>query len=299
MKWGYKRAFVRCALLFSAGAALQFIFGNIRPEWFRFPLGFILAINYLYVLIVCTAKSDRWTWVRQLTDHHASVSSLASMLIMTIAFGLIRQDGSTDGFLGRIGFHSMSTSWPFCILLFYFITVLGLRAIEEVRHWRRYPLMATVIHAVVFIVLASAFFSSGDKAKVRVIAEVDKPVHTGVYAHNGRMAVLPFVITLKDFGMETYPSGEAKSYNSHILIKDDKGEREANIMVNHPAKVGAWNIYQVSYDTAKGAESNISILECVRDGWYPVVRTGLWIILTAGAFMALTAGYRRRKEDKV
>ena len=278
---------------------MQFIVGNIRPEWFRFPLGFILAINYLYVLIVMVAKSDKWTWVRQLTDHHASTSSLASMLIMTIAFGLIRQDGSTDGLLGRLGFHAMSTSWPFCLLLFYFITVLGTRAIEEVRHWRRYPLTATIIHAVVFIVLASAFFSSGDKAKVRVIAEVDKPVHTGVYSHNGRMAVLPFIVTLKDFGMETYPSGEAKSYNSHILIKDEKGEREANIMVNHPARVGAWKIYQVSYDTAKGADSNISILECVRDGWYPIVRTGLWIILSAGAFMALTAGYRRKKEEKV
>ena len=299
MKWGYKRAFVRCALLFSAGAALQFIVGNIQPEWFRFPLGLILAINYLYVLIVLVAKSNKWAWVRQLTDNHASVSSLASMLIMTIAFGLIRQDGSTAGILGRLGFHAMSTSWPFCLLLFYFITVLGARAIEEVLHWRRYPLTATITHAAVFIVLASAFFSSGDKTKVRIIAEVGKPVHTGVYSHNGRMAVLPFTVTLEDFGMETYPSGEPKSYNSRVLINDVKGGREANIMVNHPARTGAWKIYQVGYDTAKGASSNISILECVRDGWYPVVRTGLWIILSAGALMALTAGYRRRKEAKV
>ena len=298
MKWGYKRAFVRCALLFSVGAALQFICGNIHPEWFSYPIGPVLAINYLYVLILFVAKSDRWTWVRQLTDHPASVSSLASMLIMTIAFGLIRQDGTTTGFLGRLGCHAMSTSWPFVILLLYFITVLGMRAIEEVRHWRRYPLMAVIIHAAVFIVLAAAFFSSPDKTKVRIIAEVDKPVHTGVYSHNGRLAVLPFVITLEDFGMETYPSGEPKSYNSRVLIKDAKGERQANIMVNRPARVGAWKVYQVGYDTAMGADSNISILECVRDGWYPIVRTGLWIILSAGAFMALTAGYRRKKEVK-
>lgn len=299
MKWGYKRAFVRCALLFSVGAALQFISGNIHAEWFSSPLGPVLAINYLYVLILLTVKSGKWTWVKQLTDHAASVSSLAAMLIMTIAFGLIRQDGTDAGFTGRMGFHAMSTSWPFVILLFYFITVLGMRAIEEIRHWRRYPLMATIIHAAVFIVLASAFFSSGDKAKVRMIAEIDKPVHTGLYSHNAKLAVLPFVITLEDFGMETYPSGEPKSYNSRVIIKDAKGERQANIMVNRPAKVGAWKVYQVGYDTSMGAESNISILECVRDGWYPIVRTGLWIILSAGAFMALTAGYRRKKEVKV
>ena len=277
---------------------MQFISGNIHVEWFSSPLGPVLAINYLYVLILLTVKSGKWTWVKQLTDHAASVSSLAAMLIMTIAFGLFRQDGTDAGFLGRMGFHAMSTSWPFVILLFYFITVLGMRAIEEIRHWRRYPLMATIIHATVFIVLASAFFSSGDKAKVRMIAEIDKPVHTGLYSHNAKLAVLPFVITLEDFGMETYPSGEPKSYNSRVIIKDAKGERQANIMVNRPARVGAWKVYQVGYDTSMGAESNISILECVRDGWYPIVRTGLWIILSAGAFMALTAGYRRKKEVK-
>lgn len=282
MKWGYKRAFARCALLFSAGAALQFIFGDVSTAWLKYPLGVLLAINYLYLLIVLIVKADKWKWVRQLTDHHASVSSLASMLVMTIIFGLT----------GKFG----PSSWPFCILLFYFITVLGLRAIAEVKDWRRQPFMAMTIHVTVFLVLAAAFFSSGDKEKVRVVAEVGQPVHTGISSDEGRMSILPFVLTLEDFSMEVYPNGEPKTYLSHVQIEDRKGVRDYDIMVNHPARVGSWKIYQVSYDKTRGADSNISILECVKDGWYPIIRIGLWLILSAGVFMALTAGYKRRKE---
>lgn len=289
MKWGYKRSFIRCVLLFSVGAAFQFIFGNINPYVLKYPLGLILAINYIYILILISAKSDQWTWVRQLTDHYASVSSLASMLIMTLVFGLTRQDGSAEGLSGLFGFRSMSTSWPFCILLLYFITVLGMRSIEEIRHWRKHPLMTTVIHTTVFIVLAAAFFGSGDKEKVRIIAEKGIPQHTGT---------LPFILTLEEFIMEEYDQerkGEPKMFLSRVKIEDRKGEREIEIKVNHPARIGAWRIYQIGYDKDK----SISILECVKDGWYTVVQTGLWIILAAGVSMAFTAGYKRKKEKSL
>ena len=285
MKWGYKRAFARCAMLFSAGAALQFILGDVSTGWLQYPIGVVLAINYLYLLIVLVEKADKWTWVRQLTDHHASVSSLASMLVMTMIFGLT----------GKLG----PSSWPFCLLLFYFITVLGLRALAEVKDWRKHPMMTIIIHVTVFLVLAAAFFSSGDKEKVRVVAEVGQPLHTGMSSENGRMTVLPFILTLEDFSMELYPNGEPKTYLSRVSIEDQKGVKDFDIKVNHPARVGAWKIYQVSYDKTQGTDSNISILECVKDGWYPVIRIGLWLILSAGIFMALTAGYRRKKKETI
>ena len=294
MKWGCKRAFIRCGLLFTAGAALQFICGNADPSWLRYPLGLILAVNYIYIMVLLSAKSDKWKWVRQLSDHHASVSSLACMLVMTLVFGLTHQDGSTSGLAGALGFRAMSTSWPFCLMLLYFITVLGMRAIEEVRHWRRHPLMTTAIHCSVFVVLAAAFFGSGDKEKIRIVTHVGEPVHAGISPQTGQKAALPFFVTLEEFVMETYPDGEPKMYLSRIIISDNKGDQNHQVQVNHPARKGCWKIYQTGYDRKAGC----STLECVKDGWYPMVKTGLWIILAAGVFMALTAGYRSKKEDK-
>ena len=105
MKLGYKRSFARCVLLFGAGTALQLLLGDVNPQWLRHPIGLVLAINYVYLLIVLVAKSDKWQWVQQLTGHQASVSSLASMLAVTILFGLT----------GKCG----PSTWPFCILLFH------------------------------------------------------------------------------------------------------------------------------------------------------------------------------------
>ena len=294
MKWGYKRAFARCALLFAAGTALQLICGNINPCWFRYPLGLILALNYLYILILLTARSDRWTWVRQLTDHHAGISSLTGMLAMTLLFGLIRQDSSSSGLWGALGFRSMSTSWPFCLMLLYFMTVLGMRAFKEIRDWRSHPVLTIVIHTAVFVGISAAFFGSGDKVKARVVTKADEPSHIGISPQTGRTVVLPFVICLEEFVMEEYPNGEPKMFLSRIKVSDKKREKEMDIRVNHPGRMGSWKIYQVGYDKQHGT----STLECVKDGWYPMVKTGLWIILSAGVFMALTAGMKRKREEK-
>lgn len=282
MTWGYKRAFARCTLLFTAGAVIQFFSGNVDPGWLRYPLGAILAINYIYLIIVLSSKSDKWEWVRQLTDHHACISSLASMLVVTLIFGLT----------GRCG----PSTWQFCILLFYFMTTLGLRSILEIRNWRKSPLMTTVIHSTVFIVLTAAFFSSGDKVKVRIMAETGTPAHIGISAETGQQTAVPFILTLEEFLLDVYPDGTPKTFTSRVRIVDRKGERHADIKVNHPVKSGPWRIYQVGYDKENGT---YSILECVKDGWYPIIQTCLWIILSAGLLMILTAGGRRKKEEGI
>ena len=41
----------RCAVLFAAGTALQFLMGGLNPSFLSYPWGIVLAVNYLYVLI--------------------------------------------------------------------------------------------------------------------------------------------------------------------------------------------------------------------------------------------------------
>ena len=49
LKWGYKEAFQRCALLFVVGAALQILLGDFENRFLRQPWGLIFAINYHYL----------------------------------------------------------------------------------------------------------------------------------------------------------------------------------------------------------------------------------------------------------
>ena len=55
----------------------------VNPEWLRYPLGIILAVNYIYILILLVAKEDKWKWVNLLTGSYASALSLVAMLVTT------------------------------------------------------------------------------------------------------------------------------------------------------------------------------------------------------------------------
>ena len=112
----------------------------------------------------------------------------------------------------------------------------------------------------------------------------------------------PAYLWLEERYAVAMPRREAKRYLSRLEIMDGQGESwRENIEVNKPARIGAWRIYQVGYDTQRGRWSSSSVVECVRDGWWSVVRVALWLILAASLVMFLTAGGRRlvtKKEEK-
>ncbi len=204
LQWGYKRAFLRCALLFVAGTTLQMTLGDVDNSFLRYPWGLIIAINYVYLLVLIHFQQERWPWLKRLSDHYACVSSLAAMVVMTIIFGLTRQDPATEGFVGAMGFSRMTSSWPFNILLLYFTTTTGLAVMDDLHHLRKRRVAAVLSHLAVFVVLVAGIFGSGDKLRVSVNAQLDKPMHMGV-SRDGKPVQLPFAITLKEFTMDEYP----------------------------------------------------------------------------------------------
>ena len=203
-EWGYKRAFLRCALLFVVGTTLQLAIGDIDSSWLRYPWGLILAVNYLYLLVVAYVLRDRWRWLRQLADDKACISSLASLGVMVIIFGLTRQDPLREGWVGAMGFSRMSASWPFNLLLFYFMTTLGIRVVSDIHHIRQRRKAAVLTHLGVFVLLVAGVFGCGDTVRCMVTARVDTPVNIG-RDDAGHEVTLPFALTLEDFSIEEYP----------------------------------------------------------------------------------------------
>jgi hypothetical protein len=204
----------------------------------------------------------------------------------------------------------MATSWIFVLFLLHFTTVIGLKAIEDVYRWQHRKWPAVVMHVSFFIILASAIFGSGDKVRVKVTTALDTPIGMGMTA-NGEMHSLPFVLTLKEFVLEEYPPQvyvidgkevvmprrEVKKFLSRVEVENEDGTKEIEVLVNHPARIGAWKIYQSGYDSARGKQSTISILECVKDGWYPMIHVAMWMIL-AGGVMMFVLGFKKKGEDK-
>ena len=203
-EWGYKRAFLRCALLFVVGTTLQLAVGDIDSSLLHYPWGLILAVNYLYLLVVAYAMRNRWRWLRQLGDDKACLSSLAAFGAIVIVFGLTRQDPAREGLVGALGFSRMTSSWPFNLLLFYFMTTLGIRTVSDVHHMRDRRMAAVLTHLGVFVLLVAGTFGSGDTVRCMVTTRVGTPVSIG-RDDAGHEVRLPFALTLDDFSIEEYP----------------------------------------------------------------------------------------------
>lgn len=307
----YKQLIGRCALLFLAGTALQLCIGSVDASFLSYPWGLVAAVNYLYLLIILYACQKRLKFVKRMYDRSSYITSLSSILVLTLLFGLIPQDPSIGGWLDLLGFNQMSSSWIFVLFLFHFMTVLGLKAIEDVHCWRRRSIPTILMHVAFFVILVASVFGSGEKVRIRVTAIEGHPVSMGL-TDKGMRVELPFTILLKDFSLEEYPPAvhllpdgsevvmprrEVKKYLSEVEIWEGEEKHAFDIAVNRPASIGSWKIYQSGYDSSRGKFSTISILECVKDGGYVVVHIAMWTILLSGGLM-FSMGAKKRKEVK-
>ena len=301
----------RCALLFLAGTALQLYIGNVDISFLTYPWGLMGAVNYLYILIILYAYQEKLTFVRRMYDRASYITSLASMLILTLLFGLIPQDASIGGLIDLLGFNQMSSSWIFVLFLFLFMTIIGLKAIEDVYHWKKHSLPTVLMHVSFFVILVASIFGSGEKIRLRITAIEGHPVSTGV-TDKGKRVELPFTILLKDFSLEEYPPvvhllpdgsevvmprREVKKYLSEVEVWKGEEKHAFDIAVNQPASIDSWKIYQSGYDTSRGKFSQISILECVKDGGYIAVHIAMWTILLSSVLMFIMRT-KNKKEDK-
>jgi len=89
----------------------------------------------------------------------------------------------------------------------------------------------------------------------------------------------------------TFP--EPQSFRSQVKVFTNDGKMtEGEILVNHPLRVGSWMIYQHSYDTQRGRDSEWSIFELIYDPWVIPSYIG-YILLMIGAVTLFWKGGRR------
>lgn len=242
--------------------------GNIDNSFLRYPWGIILAVNYLYLLVVIRVQSDKWPKLNRLSDRYACTSSLASMMIMTIIFGLTRQDEAAGGIVGALGFSRMSSSWPFNVLLLYFTTTVGLAVTDDLLHVRRRRLAAVMSHLGVFVLLAAGIFGSGDMVRVSVTTALDRPVNVG-RDRTGMETELPFALTLREFRMDEYP---AKLY---LLDTREESSSQEFLSVEAEgveAEIDGWRIRAVrSLDMAGRIPDEADYREMKHVGAVPAV----------------------------
>jgi hypothetical protein len=189
--WRYDAGWVICIGLTITGTILHLFFGFIEPESFRFPVNLIIGGLFFFFFLILHVRSGKVKALQWFAGHTAGITSLTSLLVLVVVMG----------FTGLV---QMTASWPFILLSFYLLSVLGLVVLERTNclKWRDTGFILN--HAGLFIAFLGAILGSSDLQRLRVSAPLNEPERWATN-HKNQKVELPFTIELHAFTIDEYP----------------------------------------------------------------------------------------------
>lgn len=286
--WGMREGFVIGGGLIVVGLMLELSVGPVVWEAFAWPVNGIVFAGFLQTILVMYLWRKRLYACQFIGTYQAAIPAMLYAVGLTILMGLTRQ--SQDG----TWLNNMLSFWPFVLTYVYIAVILGLIILRRMLHlhnWRR-DIPFLLNHLGLFLAMTTATLGNADMQRLRMVTSIGNPEWRALEP-GGTIKEMPLAIELKRFIMETYDDGSPKRFASDIRILTKTGKnKETTVDVNKPYEIDGWKIYQYGYDTAMGANSNISILELVSDPWLPLVYTGIYMML-AGAVSMFVLGRRK------
>lgn len=289
--WNLLEGFAIGAVLIGIGLILQWTIGPVVWSVLSWPVNGITLALFLLAIVLMTVFAKQCRFFRFLSTQQVAIPTLVYAVVLTIVMGLTQQKA------GGRGIDNMLSYWPFVLIYALMAIVLGMVCLRRLLHFRFSiaNLQFMAFHLGLFIVLLTATLGNADMQRLKLITFVGQIEWRGVNEEN-RVVETPLAIELKRFIMETYDNGQPKRYASEIVVRTKSGDvKHAVVDVNKPVRINGWKIYQYGYDTQKGAQSQMSILELVRDPWLPAVYSGIYLMLFGALLMFMRKG---RKEEK-
>ncbi len=294
--WTFKEGFLIGGGLIFAGLMLELSVGPVVWDAFAWPANGIVMAGFLVMLTAMVYLRKKVYAFQFLGTYQAAIPAMVYAVLLTIIMGVTRQQ------VNGTWINNMLSFWPFVLIYVYLTVILGLTIHRRLRRIfrgegtlkRDVPFMLN--HLGLFLALTMATLGCADMQRVKMICGVGEP-EWRVLDKEGAIKEMPIAVELKKFIMETYDDGKPKRYASEIQILTKSGKNiETTIDVNKPSKVDGWKIYQYGYDTQMGAQSQISILELVRDPWLPWVYAGFYMMLAGAVLMTLIVLWRRLRK---
>lgn len=135
---------------------------------------------------------------------------------MTVIMGLIRQAPSGHASNDILGFSQMISSWPFVLLYFWMVTVLGLTIFRASFPFRIGRLSFLLNHVGLLVALITATLGNADMQRLKMTTRMGNAEWRAT-DDKGKLIELPLAIELKDFTIDEYPP-------KLMLIDNETGE---------------------------------------------------------------------------
>ena len=279
------------------GLALELSVGQVKWDAFAWPVNGYVFGGFLALIAIVFLLRKKVYAFQFLGTYQAAIPAMVYAVALTIIMGLTRQK------VGGTWLNDMLSFWPFVLIYVYITVILGAVTLKRLyqivnrqssnRKWFDLPFLLN--HLGLFLALTTATLGNADMQRLKMITAVGEPEWRALDA-NGAVKEMPLAIELKRFIMETYDNGSPKRFASEIqILTKTKKNIETVVDVNKPYEVDGWKIYQYGYDTQRGADSQISILELVSDPWLPLVYTGIFMMLAGTVLLVLYTRWRMKR----
>jgi len=210
--WGYREGILFAAGIGLSGLILQLTLGNIQPALFASPLNLIIGALFMAGLLAVHLLAHRQPLLRWLTGVTATLPALTLLLLLSIILGLIPQFQQTangsqlpPNLFTPLGWYRMTTSWPFVLICFYILLILGLTILRRTTRkqgWRDIGFYLN--HMGLFIALLGGLLGSADRERLTMSVR-EGQVEWRATTANGELKELPLAIQLDSFLLEEYP----------------------------------------------------------------------------------------------
>lgn len=230
--WGYVESFFIGFGLMLTGFFLEVFAGSENIITISYPYNVFMLVGYILLLFVLYKMFGNSQLIRWLTKVPASISSITLITILVMIMGIIPQVPSTNNFINNLGLNRITTNWAFLLILFQFLTCLGLISIKRILQFRWNNFGFILNHVGLFLALTAGVLGTGDLQRLTINLYEGKPGWIATDAQRNEVE-LPFAFYLNDFLIEEYNpklalvdnnSGSISHNNGKNLYLVEKGE---------------------------------------------------------------------------
>lgn len=210
-RWKYREGFAAALGIALTGILLQLSVGNIEKAVFVFPVNLLTGILFIALLLFSYFLFRKKQLIQWLASVYATIPAVALLVFLCIVLGILPQFPLETGevhlprhLFTSIGWFQMTSSWPFLLSCFYFLTILGFTILKRTKRkpsWRDIGFYLN--HLGLFTVLLAGILGNADTDRLTISIQ-EGATERIASDRMGKQYEMPFAVRLDSFIIDEY-----------------------------------------------------------------------------------------------
>lgn len=204
--WRYKEGWTIVAGLFVVSELLEWFTGGLDVR-LRWPINISIVSGLLAIIAVLHIFFRKTNLVKFLGSIPAAITSIVYFTFLVLLLGLIPQDAErVPGWMAKLGFTDLITSWYFALAQLYLLISLGLVTARRLVPFKGKNIGFFLNHAGLWLTLVAALLGTGDLFKLTMSITEGQGYNNMAFDSKGEKYHLGIALQLIDFEIDEYPS---------------------------------------------------------------------------------------------